>query len=196
MSTAVVQLPAENISGIVSNLEYNYNNLSLLNPVSLFMQSLEYIHLFSGLHWVSTIAAFTIGIRLLLYPLAVVQAKTSITSNNLKPDIDKLKNAAIQARSRGNSEEYIESTKKLSNLFSKNGINPLKLVGVSIVPIPFFMSTFFAIRNLCSYPIYSMKTDGILWFTDLTIPDPYFVLPALTVASLILTLEVFSLDCY
>jgi YidC/Oxa1 family membrane protein insertase len=34
-----------------------------------------------------------------------------------------------------------------------------------------------------------MKTGGILWFTDLTIPDPYFLLPILTAASLWAALE-------
>ena len=33
---------------------------------------------------------------------------------------------------------------------------------------------------MANYPIESMKTEGLSWFTNLTIPDPYFILPTLT----------------
>ena len=38
-----------------------------------------------------------------------------------------------------------------------------------------------------TYP--SFATGGDLWFVDLTIADPLYVLPALTAASMILTIE-------
>jgi YidC/Oxa1 family membrane protein insertase len=38
--------------------------------------------------------------------------------------------------------------------------------------------------------IESLRTGGILWFTDLTVPDPFYALPLMTMASLLATLEV------
>ena len=43
---------------------------------------------------------------------------------------------------------------------------------------------------MANLPVESMKTGGMLWFTDLTIPDPYFLLPVMTAATLFLTIEV------
>lgn len=47
-----------------------------------------------------------------------------------------------------------------------------------------------AIREMASVPIESMKTGGLLWFTDLTVPDPYYVLPLLSCLSFMATIEV------
>ena len=47
-----------------------------------------------------------------------------------------------------------------------------------------------AIREMANVPIESMKTGGMLWFTDLTVPDPYYVLPVLSCASFMATIEV------
>jgi len=43
---------------------------------------------------------------------------------------------------------------------------------------------------MATLPVESLKTGGFLWITDLTVPDPYFILPAITAATLLVTLEV------
>lgn len=43
---------------------------------------------------------------------------------------------------------------------------------------------------MANLPVESMKTGGTLWFTDLTVADPYYALPVITVAMLYATIEV------
>ena len=43
---------------------------------------------------------------------------------------------------------------------------------------------------MATLPVESMKTGGLFWFPDLTIADPYFLLPILCSASMLLTIEV------
>jgi YidC/Oxa1 family membrane protein insertase len=43
---------------------------------------------------------------------------------------------------------------------------------------------------MANLPVESMKTGGLFWFPDLTIADPYFLLPILCSASMLLTIEV------
>lgn len=43
---------------------------------------------------------------------------------------------------------------------------------------------------MANLPIESMKTGGLLWFPDLTLCDPYFLLPILSSALMLLTIEV------
>ena len=43
---------------------------------------------------------------------------------------------------------------------------------------------------MANLPVESMKVGGLLWFPDLTIADPYFILPILCSASMLLTIEV------
>lgn len=42
---------------------------------------------------------------------------------------------------------------------------------------------------MASLPVESMETGGILWFTDLTLRDPYYALPLLTSATVFLQLK-------
>ncbi len=53
-----------------------------------------------------------------------------------------------------------------------------------------FSTMFFALRGMANCPVESMKTGGILWFTDLTLQDPYSLLPLLTSLSLVINLKV------
>ena len=56
--------------------------------------------------------------------------------------------------------------------------------------MPVFLSVFVGIRQMANYPVLSMKTGGILWFTDLTLTDPFYLLPLFTMSTLFLTIEV------
>ena len=47
-----------------------------------------------------------------------------------------------------------------------------------------FISVFSGIRAMTSLPVQSMTTGGALWFTDLTVADPYFILPAICAVSI------------
>ena len=42
---------------------------------------------------------------------------------------------------------------------------------------------------MVNVPVQSMASGGIWWFTDLTIPDPYFILPIMTSLTMLATLE-------
>ena len=56
--------------------------------------------------------------------------------------------------------------------------------------MPIFISVFIGLRAMASLPIESMKTGGMFWFTDLTIPDPIYLLPVVTMGTLLATIEV------
>ena len=56
--------------------------------------------------------------------------------------------------------------------------------------MPFFISFFLGIRGLANYPLESMMYGGILWFPDLSVADPYYVLPVFTAVTMFITMEV------
>ena len=59
-----------------------------------------------------------------------------------------------------------------------------------LVQLPLFLSFFLGLRRMANLPIESMKTGGYLWFHDLTLFDPYFVLPVICAFSMLAALEV------
>lgn len=60
--------------------------------------------------------------------------------------------------------------------------------------MPFFISFFLGIRGLANYPLESMMNGGTLWFHDLTVADPYYILPVFTAVTLFVTMEVGKLS--
>lgn len=43
-------------------------------------------------------------------------------------------------------------------------------------------------------PVDSMKMGGALWFSDITVSDPYYLLPSLTAIMFVINFEVISND--
>ncbi len=43
---------------------------------------------------------------------------------------------------------------------------------------------------MATLPVESMQTGGMLWFTDLTFHDPYYVLPVAVSLTMLATIEV------
>lgn len=59
-----------------------------------------------------------------------------------------------------------------------------------IFQFPIFLSMFLGLRGMANLPLESFKYGGLWWFSDITMPDQYFILPVVTVMTLGLTLEV------
>lgn len=63
-------------------------------------------------------------------------------------------------------------------------------VYIYIFQFPIFASIFIGLRAMCYYPMESLKTGGFGWIVDLTVPDPFYILPLVTGGSLLAVLEV------
>lgn len=75
-------------------------------------------------------------------------------------------------------------------LFMKEkDISPFKSLLVPVAMAPVFISFFFGLRKMANLPVESMKEGGLFWFTDLTLADPYYLLPLITSATVFVTLE-------
>jgi len=62
--------------------------------------------------------------------------------------------------------------------------------------MPIFLSVFIGLRQMANLPVESMKTGGTAWFTDLTVPDPYYLLPLVTMTMLYASIEVSIVSAY
>ena len=66
-------------------------------------------------------------------------------------------------------------------------------MALPLAQAPFMIFTFIGIRGMCKLPVESMKEGGILWFTDLTAVDPFYILPVLSVAGIMAVVYVIYL---
>ncbi|KAG7999437.1 Mitochondrial inner membrane protein OXA1L [Nibea albiflora] len=76
------------------------------------------------------------------------------------------------------------------NLFQKkHDVNPLRGFLVPVVQAPVFISFFVALRKMAYLPVPSLQTGGVLWFTDLTAADPFYILPLAVTGTMFFILE-------
>lgn len=79
---------------------------------------------------------------------------------------------------------------ELVNLFREQKLSPFQpLIPMGIQAFT-FISFFYALQGMAKLPVESMKTGGLFWFKDLTIPDPYYLLPLTTSVTLGFMLQV------
>ena len=105
------------------------------------------------------------------------------------PTVQRLQEKMTEAKQRGDMLGATRAAIELRDFMVRNDVKPLRNFLVPLAQVPIFFSVFFGLRKMAYLPVESLRTGGILWFTDLTVPDPFYALPLMTMASLLATLE-------
>ena len=181
--------------GLVAQTTENLAALGLggHTPSGLLQTLLEFLHVSAHLPWWACIVTATVGVRLLLFPLAVRMMRDSAKIANLNPTASKIHETMAAYKRIGNQVAAAEEGAKLLEIYKRHGVNPVAtMFMVPFFQLPVFMSFFWGIRGMAELPVQSMKTGGLYWFTDLTIPDPAYVLPLVACLAFISNVEVTS----
>lgn len=110
--------------------------------------------------------------------------------NNNLPQLQVLQMKMTEARQSGNQIESARYAQEMVQFMKEKELNPLKNMLVPLAQAPLFISFFVGLRRMANAPVESMREGGLWWFTDLTVADPYFLLPLITSATLYLTIEI------
>ncbi|CAD6209250.1 unnamed protein product [Miscanthus lutarioriparius] len=154
-------------------------------PVAALQHLLDAVQSFTGLNWWATIALTTVMIRLVTVPLLINQMKSTMKLNDMRPEIEAINE---EMRNSTDPRSMEVGKQKLGELFLRHGVTPLTPLKGLFIQGPIFMSFFFAISNMVE-KVPSMKGGGLYWFTDLTTPDNFFILPVLTSLTFLATVE-------
>ena len=160
------------------------------SPVGLVQYMLEMIHVSTGLPWWATIAATTVAVRLSLTPVVVRLQANAVKMNNLKPEIEPLMKKLQEYKQTGNMAMASTCSTRMMHIYQKNGCNPIKTMFMPFIQMPIFISFFITLRRMTGLPVEGMTTQGMLWFQDLTVPDPYYALSVIGCASFITVIKV------
>jgi YidC/Oxa1 family membrane protein insertase len=140
---------------------------SLLDPLfNLMGTTLSTFHGWGAPWWLS-IVMLTVVVRTLLFPLTFRQVKNMRKMQELKPDMDEIR-AKYKDDSRKQQEEIMK-------LYTERRVNPLGGCLPLVVQIPIFIVLYYTIRKFDA--LESFASGGLFWFKDLTVADPYFILP-------------------
>ena len=118
---------AASISELPVQGDFSSLGLGGHSPVGLLQSMLEWVHLHTGLPWWGSIAACTVLLRFVLFPLVVHLQKNAIRMNNIKPEMDKIQERLRTYQQSGESSLASMETANLLSLYQQHGCNPLKM---------------------------------------------------------------------
>lgn len=137
---------------------------------------MTWLHSILG-NWGWTIVALTVLIKAVFYPLAAASYRSMARMKQVAPRLQALK------------EKYGDDKQKLNaammEMYRTEKINPLGGCLPMVVQIPVFISLYWVL-------LASVEMRGapwILWVHDLSIRDPFFILPAIMMATMFLQIK-------
>lgn len=169
-----------------------FSTIGLCNytPVGLVESALEFLHIGCDLPWWLAIVAATTCARICLFPVFVYVQKNAARLKNNMPKLQMIQEKLKEAKENGDQMAMIGHTTALQIFFKEKNCNPLKSLIAPVAQAPIMISFFFALNNMVNAPVESLHTGGILWFPDLIVADPYFLLPAIMSSTLAIIMEI------
>jgi YidC/Oxa1 family membrane protein insertase len=143
-------------------------NLGFFAPVAnVLVKILDFIHdhITFG-NWGIAIIVMTIGLRTLLFPLTLKSIKTTIAMRRLKPEVDQI-NAKFADDAQAKNLAMME-------LWKKHGVNPFGGCLPQLVQMPVWFAMYTTLQTAVE-----MYHTRFLWFTDMSAPDRFYILPLL-----------------
>ena len=94
----------------------------------------------------------------------------------IQPELNKLIERARLSQSMGMASDAQQIRNEMMDIYKRNGVSPMGPMVGSLIQLPVVLSCFMGIRRLCEV-VPAVAEGGTLWFTNLAIPDPLYVLP-------------------
>ncbi|KAL8793082.1 MAG: hypothetical protein Q9195_004288 [Heterodermia aff. obscurata] len=148
-------------------------------PTALVEYLLEHIHVYTATPWWASIILTALFVRLALLKPYINASDTSARLAAIA-EVQKPMQARINAaRASRDSTKVGQSVTEMRALHRQAGIK----WGTMLVPLlqaPIGYGSFRLIHRMTELPVPGLEDGGLLWVKDLTISDPFYILPALT----------------
>ncbi len=152
-------------------LTVDYGYLTIISKPLYWL--LETIHSFVG-NWGVAIILLTVLIKAIFYKLSETSYRSMAKIRKVAPRLKTLKERFGDDRQAMN--------KAMMDLYKKEKINPMSGCLPILVQIPVFIGLYWALLE----SVELRQAPFIFWIKDLSVMDPYFVLPVIMGASMII----------
>ncbi|KAF2279993.1 uncharacterized protein EI97DRAFT_107490 [Westerdykella ornata] len=146
-------------------------------PTAMVEWMMEHLYLGAGLGWGASIIALTLIIRTTMFKLQMNSSDAMARLAAITPVMRKLNAEMTAAKAGGKMDEMQVVRRKMTRVYKVIGANPAK----SFLPLGFQavigFGAFRCLRGMSNLPVPDMTQAGFLWFQDLTVSDPYMIIP-------------------
>ncbi|VDO95854.1 unnamed protein product [Soboliphyme baturini] len=191
----------EVINNIIGN-NLDYLGLGNYTPSGIVQIMLCYIHGTLGVPWWqgimicsetrrnATLSRTTL-VRLSTVPVMLASQRNSALMGTMTKGMQHYNNKLLDAKRRKDTFQQQLIMLEMQEYMKEKGAMRLymKTVGISFVQGAIFLTYFYALRGMSMAPVLSLTQGGFLWVTDLTLPDPTWILPAYSALTIAMILE-------
>jgi YidC/Oxa1 family membrane protein insertase len=132
---------------------------------------LEQIHSYVA-NWGWAIVILTLLIKLLFFPLSAASYKSMARMKEVQPRL-----MTLREQLKGDPQKL---NRAMMDLYKQEKINPLGGCLPVVVQIPVFIALYWVLLS----SVEMRNAPWILWINDLSVPDPYFILPVIMAVSM------------
>lgn len=158
-------------------------------PTSVMEWMLEHIHVLAGTPWWVSIGLAATAWRVILFKPFLDAAENSARMATIKEFTAPVQALMMEAKKKGDTAEMMLHRAELQRIYKRAGISMWKSF-VPAVQIFIGYGTWKLLRQMSEIPVPGLLDGGILWFYNLSIPDPYYLMPLATSAILHFVLKV------
>jgi YidC/Oxa1 family membrane protein insertase len=138
---------------------------------------LKAIH--SGLgNWGWAIVVLTIIVRVLVLPFNIVAFKSMKAMQKIQPEMNRIRERYKEKP----ADQRLQMNQEIMDLMKRHKANPLG----GCLPMLLQLPVFIALYQVLSQSIELYQAPFMLWINDLSVKDPFFVLPVLMGATMFL----------
>ncbi|KAL1956807.1 hypothetical protein VTO42DRAFT_6757 [Malbranchea cinnamomea] len=149
---------------------------------------LEVLHIHGGLTWGGSALAAAILLRALLIKPTLMASDTSAKMQSIRDQTRELNLRMYQAVQAGNRAEQARAGQEIRMLKEKHGIKVGRL-SLPLVQVPIGYCCYKVMKGMATLPVPSLASENLGWIGDLTMADPYYILPVMTSAMIFLSIK-------
>lgn len=172
------QPAAEEHIGYLHSLGLDYG----WGPTSIVQWTLEHIHVYSGMPWWGSLMVTSVLIRVCIIPLTIKMSDSQARMATVKPLLDPLQKRMSEGLRNKDQMAVAAAREEMQIIRRRSGFS-FKWMGFAMTAnMVFAYCSFKLLRAMAALPVPGFYNGGALWFKDLTLADPYYIIPGLMAA--------------
>lgn len=165
------------------------------SPAGIIRWTFEILQVSSGMPWFYTIIAGTLLWRVVILPANIMSLRNS---SRLLPYTEQLQAVTSEFKqiNTGDRLAMQRISLKRQKIYEQAGARVLPSIIMPFVQIPVTLGLFLAVRKMTLLPVEQLKQSGVSFLPDLTLADPYYILPILSTVAINIQMSVRVLGRY
>ncbi|KAK0619652.1 outer membrane protein TOM13-domain-containing protein [Immersiella caudata] len=147
-------------------------------PTSMMQWCLEHIYVYTGLPWWASMGVLALGLRVVIFKQSLEATAMGQKLQDARKN-PRYEAALAKARDATDTTAAMVARQEIMQIHKAVGFKMWKTL-IPFINIPISYGVFRLFRGMAALPVPSLLDGGMLWFQDLSIADPLYILPVLT----------------